>query len=257
MTSTKTCTSCHTNKPLEAFKRHAHTPDGRTYVCIDCLRARPRVFLATPDERRERQLARLRERLATDPDHRERVRQSRRKSSYGVTAEQHEAILEAQGGVCAICGGPPSDDRGYHLDHCHETNRVRGLLCGRCNTALGMLDDDSERLRAALRYLAGADTGIVAVQRAKRTHANCGTISGYQRHRRAGEVVCRACQEAWRDYNRAKRAAEPSKPKRVSKCGTISGYQKHRDLGEPTCDACKEARRTYQRDRLARKAAQS
>ncbi len=255
MTISKECTSCHAAKPLEEFKRHGLTPDGRTYVCMDCLRARPRVFLGTPDERRERQLAILRERLATDPDHRERVRASRRKSMFGVTAEQAAAILEAQGGVCAICGGGPSGMGGFHVDHCHETKRVRGLLCLQCNTAIGMLDEDPERLRAAIRYLDEADTGLTVAQRARRKHAECGTVSGYMRHRHAEEVACTACRDAWRDYHRAKRAQQPSR-KRVAKCGTISGYQSHRSRGEKPCDACRAACATYQRERKARKAAQ-
>lgn len=49
-------------------------------------------------------------------------------------------MLEQQGGVCAICKEPNQDFRRMHVDHCHKTLRVRGLLCIRCNTTLGMIE---------------------------------------------------------------------------------------------------------------------
>lgn len=60
-----------------------------------------------------------------------------------------------QDGRCAICRHEfrTGTRRGVHVDHDHETRRVRGLLCGPCNTALGGLKDDPSRLAAAARYL--------------------------------------------------------------------------------------------------------
>lgn len=64
-------------------------------------------------------------------------------------------MLAAQGGACAICQTPPEDPRGYrmHVDHCHSTGQVRGILCGPCNRGIGNLDDDPERCIAAAEYL--------------------------------------------------------------------------------------------------------
>jgi hypothetical protein len=72
--------------------------------------------------------------------------------NYGLTPEAYEAMLKAQGGKCAICRRPP-EKRKHAVDHCHKTNTIRGLLCHRCNRALGYLDDDPLRLRAAISYL--------------------------------------------------------------------------------------------------------
>jgi hypothetical protein len=82
-------------------------------------------------------------------------RRSHLKRKYGLTPEQFDALLAAQGGVCGICRGPPTDVRGFrpHIDHCHRTGRVRGLLCSRCNHGLGAFGDDPERLRRAIVYL--------------------------------------------------------------------------------------------------------
>lgn len=74
---------------------------------------------------------------------------------YGLSQTEYEALLTAQGGKCAICGTSdwPGKDHRPHVDHCHETGRVRGLLCDFCNRGLGMFSDDPARLRAAAVYL--------------------------------------------------------------------------------------------------------
>lgn len=74
---------------------------------------------------------------------------------YGLSQERYEAMLAEQGARCAICGSEdwPGKDRRPHVDHCHKTGAVRGLLCGNCNTGLGQFADDPARLRAAAEYL--------------------------------------------------------------------------------------------------------
>lgn len=74
---------------------------------------------------------------------------------YGLTPEGYEALFEAQDGRCAICRRPdaPTKRGMLHVDHCHDTGRVRGLLCSTCNTGIGHLGDDIERVTLALEYL--------------------------------------------------------------------------------------------------------
>lgn len=74
---------------------------------------------------------------------------------HGGTIAGFELLLAQQDGKCAICGRLSEDSRNGHLDqdHCHETDRLRGLLCSQCNTALGLMADEPERLRAAALYL--------------------------------------------------------------------------------------------------------
>lgn len=87
-------------------------------------------------------------------------RRRKRLSNYGMTDEEYFALVEAQGGVCAICGttdGVRSDSDGsLVVDHDHATGAVRGLLCGNCNLGIGFLRDDPAILRAAIIYLARA-----------------------------------------------------------------------------------------------------
>ena len=78
---------------------------------------------------------------------------------YGITAEDYDEMHEAQGGKCMCCGDEVSDyGRGsrLHVDHCHETGAVRGLLCQRCNLLIGHADECTDRLRSAVEYLEAA-----------------------------------------------------------------------------------------------------
>jgi hypothetical protein len=68
---------------------------------------------------------------------------------YGITAEESDAMFEAQGGLCAICRTAPA----VHVDHDHDTGEVRALLCFGCNGGLGQFKDDPEVLRAAACYV--------------------------------------------------------------------------------------------------------
>ena len=85
---------------------------------------------------------------------------------YGITADDYKAMLDAQGGACAICGsddpkngGRPSNEghtfgnNTFHIDHDHDTDQVRGLLCSLCNRMLGQGQDSSRILQAGAAYL--------------------------------------------------------------------------------------------------------
>lgn len=72
---------------------------------------------------------------------------------FGINADQYEAMLAEQNHVCAICNKPDICNRDLAVDHCHTTNRVRGLLCTNCNMALGKFQDDLQNLRKAIEYM--------------------------------------------------------------------------------------------------------
>ena len=82
-------------------------------------------------------------------------------NKYGITLEQYEELFKKQGGVCALCKKPETvrrnkkTDGGERLavDHCHDTGLVRGLLCFKCNTAIGALGDTQEAALKAMKYL--------------------------------------------------------------------------------------------------------
>ena len=73
-----------------------------------------------------------------------------------LTEEEYKTMLDAQGGVCAICKEKPKVGR-LAVDHVHGTEKVRGLLCNLCNPALGLFKDNPERLEMAIAYLRKAE----------------------------------------------------------------------------------------------------
>lgn len=96
----------------------------------------------------------------TDKD-RERDRAAKLRREYGLSAEEYEEMLEEQDGECAICHNFCSSGRRLAVDHCHSTGKVRGLLCGNCNTGLGKFEDSIERLQRAIEYLQQSREGQV------------------------------------------------------------------------------------------------
>lgn len=76
---------------------------------------------------------------------------AQRAAKYGITPEEYEAMEIAQAGACSICDRVPADS--LRVDHCHETGRVRGLICHDCNAGIGLLGDDPDRIMRAVIYL--------------------------------------------------------------------------------------------------------
>jgi hypothetical protein len=75
------------------------------------------------------------------------------RKKFGITIDEQDAILTAQGGRCAICRMELLDSKTLHVDHDHATNRIRGVLCIRCNVGLGSFKDNPDLLIAASDYL--------------------------------------------------------------------------------------------------------
>jgi hypothetical protein len=135
----KYCDDCDESKPVKEFYRNRSAKDGLSYQCIKCSRARRDAWYEKNPERRHlknRDLSLFK--------------------NYGITTEVYDEMFEKQNGLCAICG---SDDYGnkrvryFFVDHDHVSNRVRGLLCSKCNQAIGLLGDSVENLKKAIEYL--------------------------------------------------------------------------------------------------------
>ncbi len=132
-------------------KRYAEDPNHRAHK----LAANRAYRMGRRDELN----ARWREKWHTNTEYREGKR-ARRWVKYGLAAEDYARMVAEQGGVCAIC--KRKSRRWLCVDHCHATQLVRGLLCDKCNSALGFLDDDPERMRAAGAYVDRARGGATA-----------------------------------------------------------------------------------------------
>jgi hypothetical protein len=150
LTKTKCCPRCGETKPLLEFYAHRSTKDRRATYCKSCAKAyqierqrgtRGAYMKRYAEVNRSRMLQHYR---------------SFRLRLYGLTLERYDEMLEEQDHRCAICGGDGERVDGRAplvVDHDHETNRVRALLCNGCNAGLGMFGDDPERLRATADYL--------------------------------------------------------------------------------------------------------
>lgn len=130
--------------------------------CAECKAIRSKTYnaerqkawrAANPERARAHWNKSNRKRLA-DPEHLRQKNEAHMLRKYDLTMAEFDALLAKQGGVCAICGGGRNGPGArFHVDHCHKSAKVRGLLCGRCNTAIGLLQDDPKIAESAAAYL--------------------------------------------------------------------------------------------------------
>lgn len=134
------------------YAANKHRWRGRTREQRDRYNAVRRRQYSTDTHIRQKLKDASKEWQASHPENRLEQRMRR----YGITAADYRRLLAEQGGGCAICGNRDSGDgRGnrLHVDHCHSTDIVRGLLCSSCNFGLGKFEDDPARLERAAMYL--------------------------------------------------------------------------------------------------------
>jgi hypothetical protein len=126
------CSKCGQDKPTDLFSINRRDSRGFSYNCKACESAKHKEYYkATRDKRLE----------------------YRRKYLYGVDEEVYQVLLEQSGGVCEICKEECVSGRALAVDHCHNSQEVRGLLCTNCNTALGSFKDDIDLMKKAIEYL--------------------------------------------------------------------------------------------------------
>jgi hypothetical protein len=139
---TKRCTTCKVVKPTTEFYAHPHTRDGLQSVCKQCHAVSS---------------AKVYQRMtATEKDRRNARSKAHR---YGMTLEEMMAYVEAHDENCDVCGKPDTTHRKatwtrkLTFDHDHLSGKLRGMLCSRCNIAIGSAEDDPEVLRALADYI--------------------------------------------------------------------------------------------------------
>jgi len=127
MSGVKRCRKCGEVKALAEFYRSRGARDG------------PQRVRAWAEKNRDKRLKKLRE--------------IHLRNKFGLTPDEYDRILDAQDGACALCECAPTPGISLHVDHDHGTGEVRGLLCVRCNNALGLLREDPDLLKRAARYV--------------------------------------------------------------------------------------------------------
>jgi hypothetical protein len=160
----KRCKHCEETKPLDEFYADGKAKDGRRPECKACnLAARARKYAADPkpyiarvkkwQQENAGRLNEYRRDYRKRPERKAADREGYLKRKYGITIADYDRLLGKQNGVCAICGQPRPEERTLHVDHDHETGVIRGLLCFRCNNALGDFREEYELFRRAADYL--------------------------------------------------------------------------------------------------------
>ncbi|MFE0257345.1 endonuclease VII domain-containing protein [Streptomyces sp. NPDC059010] len=115
----KYCRTCGKIKPHSEWTRNRSASDGFATLCKSCKAIKGRA--------------------------------GHLKRHYGITEAERDEMIASQMGLCVICLKAPA----VHVDHCHKTGRVRGVLCFNCNSAIGKLGDDPDAVRRAAAYLEG------------------------------------------------------------------------------------------------------
>jgi len=131
------CTCCGVEKPILEFEHQKNRPSPRK-KCKACRHGE-----RDKEKEKLRHREYMKQRRVSNPDV---VRQNWERSKYGASKE--DIGLSS----CVICGS----SRRLCIDHDHVTDKIRGILCTKCNAGLGMFDDDADRMMAAINYLKGA-----------------------------------------------------------------------------------------------------
>lgn len=135
----KVCKKCGFTGPKERFALASKTSAGTIVyrnICKKCHNkkrdSRKRVKLYDPVKERSKQL----------------------RKKYNMSIEDYNELLKSQENRCAICYTEYTEDsKAFAVDHCHKTSKIRGILCAKCNTALGLFKDSTSVLYSAIQYL--------------------------------------------------------------------------------------------------------
>ena len=122
------CSKCGEKKVPEEFSRSSKSSFGRVSSCKACQSLDYKV----------KHIA-----------YKKRGREGYLRRNYGITTSEFEKLVELSGEMCGCCG----DRTKLYVDHCHDTGNIRGLLCQKCNSAIGLLGDRLQGVQGALNYL--------------------------------------------------------------------------------------------------------
>lgn len=226
---TKTCGRCKENKPVDNFRPLAGKSLGR--FCSMCRPCEKQYFYEYNQKNKEKRLAKGAEwrknnhekmlgyKRKYNNNNRDKIRASGRLRRSKTSEDVFNSLLREQDGLCAVCREPETTmqygkAKGLAADHCHQTNKTRGLLCQNCNLGIGRFDDNIFYIENAIAYLSNVDhipkenniqidRTLPDFDRRKWLKDNYNiSLESYNRHLKEQGDVCRICKCA----NRAKRS---------------------------------------------------
>jgi hypothetical protein len=161
----KKCTKCGEQKPLSEFNKNKSKKDGLGTECKPCAKQNLKKWLSQNPEKQkankrkwyknnwEKARKQSKNWRQNNPDRYRAHMTTSKLKKYNLTLESFEEKKLSQNNKCEICREPLGRGFEVHIDHCHKTNNVRGILCIHCNTLLGRAKDSPNILKSALNYL--------------------------------------------------------------------------------------------------------
>lgn len=163
----KICSKCGETKPQAEYYKDVAAKSGRKALCKTCKKKYAQIYYA---KNREKCVAYIKR---YHKENREHIREQRNKpetlkmnrnnlllKKYNITLEQYNLMAKTQNNICGICEKPETrkiarlnESPILSVDHCHKTGQIRMLLCSRCNTILGLIEDDLDLLYLMISYL--------------------------------------------------------------------------------------------------------
>lgn len=143
----KICTNCKISKPISEFYKQKIGKDGLRSECKLCHKSKNKEYHSlNKDKYRENS-------RKWSSNNKDAVRFYFIKRTYDITKERWLEMLKNQENKCAICSKSSEDNSFFYTDHCHDSKKVRGLLCRDCNLLLGSAKDNVNILEEAIKYL--------------------------------------------------------------------------------------------------------
>ena len=141
----KSCRACKKGEPEVEFNKSSR--DGSQSLCKGC---QSNYSKGWQKQNRDKNIGYC-QRYYRENKHKWRERDYKRK--YGMTIQEVEALVASQNGRCPICDIPFKSQKLMSLDHDHKTGQLRQVLCSKCNTALGLLNEDVAIFHRAVEYI--------------------------------------------------------------------------------------------------------
>lgn len=147
----KVCIKCLVEKEDDQFHIRRINSDGRDNKCKICATN----YRRDQQKKQRAKLGKFPRKLNKYKNKSKEYQKDKfLKYQYGISLDDYNVIFANQKGCCAICSKHQIHlDKTLHVDHCHKTSKIRGLLCSMCNQALGMLEDNVDTLEKAKNYL--------------------------------------------------------------------------------------------------------
>lgn len=152
----KYCPGCKETHSLENFHKSKSRPDGLTSWCKTCVKNNGAKWRKNNKERKNEYAKEYYQ------ENKDRMNVRRIERLYGLSPEEHQRMKDEQGNLCKLCNQPETGTNAMNgkiqelcIDHCHDTGKVRGLLCRRCNHLIAALGDTEQSIERVFHYMKG------------------------------------------------------------------------------------------------------